>query len=102
MDKLNIPQRLVRLISSFLKERKLKVKIGNQVSEEIIMKAGTPQGSCLSPLLYIILVNDIPNVDDHASLGQFADDIALWSNEYTFKGCINRLQKAVNRKGLCR
>ena len=95
VDKLNIPQRLVRLISSFLKERKLKVKIGNQVSEEIIMKAGTPQGSCLSPLLYIILVNDIPNVDDHASLGQFADDIALWSNAYTFKGCINRLQKAV-------
>ena len=103
IDKLNIPQRLVRLISSFLRDRKLKVKVGSKVSEEITMKAGTPQGSCLSPLLYIILVNDIPDVNAHASLGQFADDIALWSNAYTFQGCINRLQKAVNNlEGWCR
>ena len=67
------------------------------------MKAGTPQGSCLSPLLYIILVNDIPDVSQSGSIGQFADDIALWTNTFTFPAAISRLQKAVNQlEGWCR
>ena len=103
LHKLNLPQRLVRLLSSFLTDRKLKVKVGNEYSKEVKMKAGTPQGSCLSPLLYIILVNDIPEVGPSASKGQFADDIALWANAYTFNAAISRLQKAVNSlEGWCR
>lgn len=67
------------------------------------MEAGTPQGSCLSPLLYIILVNDIPSVSEYAQIGQFADDIALWSTAETCGGCLRRLQKAVNLvEGWCR
>ena len=61
------------------------------------MNAGTPQGSCLSPLLYIILVNDIPQPTNHASIGQFADDIALWAEAYTHRACIYRLQQAINQ-----
>ena len=103
LHKLNLPQRLVRLISSFLTDRKLKVKVGKEYSNEVKMKAGTPQGSCLSPLLYIILVNDIPEIGPSASKGQFADDIALWANAYTFGAAVSRLQKAVNTlEGWCR
>lgn len=102
LHQLGLPQRFVRLLSSFLMERKLRVKVGNVYSEEVEMKAGTPQGSCLSPLLYIILVNDIPNCEP-ASLGQFADDIGLWTTAFTFNAAISRLQKAVNEvEGWCR
>ena len=67
------------------------------------MGAGTPQGSCLSPLLYILLVNDVPDLSENAALGQFADDMALWSNAYTIHGSMNRLQSAVNsQEGWCR
>ena len=96
LHKLNLPQRLVRLLSSFLSNRKLRVKVGNEYSNEIEMKAGTPQGSCLSPLLYVILINDIPEVGQSACKGQFTDDIALWSNAYTFRTAISRLQLTVN------
>ena len=96
IHKLGITNRLVRLISSFLNNRKLTVKVGEKYSDTISMEAGTPQGSCLSPLLYIILVNDIPNLSDTAMIGQFADDIALWVNAQTFSGCRQRLQAAVN------
>ena len=103
LHKLNLPQRLVRLLSSFLSNRKLRVKVGDEYSNEIEMKAGTPQESCLSPLLYIILVNDLPEVGPSASKGQFADDIALWSNAYTFRAAIRHLQLAVNcLEGCCR
>ena len=103
VDKLGVPNRLVRLISSFLTERELTVMVGKQTSEKVIMEAGTPQGSCLSPLLYVILVNDIPSDGDSVKIGQFADDIALWVNAHTMAGCLSRLQKAVNTvEGWCR
>ena len=103
LHKLNLPQRLVRLLSSFLTNRKLRVKVGDEYSNEVTMNAGTPQGSCLSPLLYVILVNDLPEVAPIASKGQFADDIALWTNAFTFRAAISRLQNAVNSlEGWCR
>ena len=103
MNEFGLPHRLVRLVSSFLYERKLKVIVGNYSSEEVTMRAGTPQGSCLSPLLYIILVNDITDVSQNASLGQFADDIALWANAYTHECSVKRLQMAINQlEGWCR
>ena len=103
VEKLGLPTRLVRLISSFLSDRKLTVSVGEQTSNSINMEAGTPQGSVLSPLLYIILVNDIPSVAKSAMIGQFADDIALWSNAYTLPACLHRLQAAVNVvEGWCR
>ena len=103
LHKLGLPHRFVRLVSSFLTDRKVKVRVGQEESEEILMKAGTPQGSCLSPLLYIILVNDIPDINQSSSLGQFADDICLWASAFTFNGAISRLQLAVNTlEGWCR
>ena len=103
LHKLGLPIRIVRLVSSFLTGRKLKVKMGTEISEEVEMLAGTPQGSCLSPLLYIILVNDIPSVSQSAAIGQFADDIGLWASTFTFNAAISRLQQAVNTlEGWCR
>ena len=48
-------------------------------------------------------MNDIPDVSRSGSIGQFADDIALWTNTFTFPAAISRLQKAVNQlEGWCR
>ena len=101
---LNLPQRITRLISSFLESRTLKVKVGKEISRTIKMEAGTPQGSSLSPLLYLILVNDIPKeVTNTASLSQFADDTAIWSKANTFHGAVSQLQKSLNfLEGWCR
>ena len=103
-QQLKLPQRLVRLLSSFLTNRSLSVKVGDEISRAVEMAAGTPQGSCLSPLLYVILVNDVPEqVTESGSLSQFADDIAVWSRAYTFHEATRRLQNSVNMlEGWCR
>ena len=78
--KLDLPDRFVRLISSFLSERTLKVFYDGHYSHVVSLGAGTPQGSPLSPIIYIIYVNDYPEeIQDICSLSQFADDTALWS-----------------------
>ena len=77
-NNLGLPDRLVRVLSSFLTDRTLQVTEMGLFSTIINLKAGTPQGNCLSPLIYLISVNDLPTGDQRGtSQFQFADDKAV-------------------------
>ena len=68
---------------SYLSDRTLRVKcrtVGsttNQTSDEYSVKYGTPQGSCLGPLIFLIFVNDLHLHLHDAECVQFADDTTL-------------------------
>jgi hypothetical protein len=43
------------------------------------MKQGVPQGSVISPLLFVIYINDIlADLPPEAQISLFADDLAIW------------------------
>ena len=93
----NLPDRLVRVLSSFLTDRTLQVSEMGLLSRVINLRAGTPQGSCLSPLIYIISVNDLPTGDQSGtSQYQFADDIAVCASGSNGVVATKKLQGAVN------
>ena len=72
---LDLPTKLCRWLSDFLVGRVIQVKI--KVSYP---KAGVPQSSNLSPLLFLIYVNDMPNPSHHqTNKSQFADDAGHWA-----------------------
>ena len=100
----NLPDRLVRVLSSFLTDRTLQVSEMGLFSRVINLRAGTPQGSSLSSLIYIISVNDLPTGDQRGSSQyQFADDIAVCASRSNGVVATQKLQGAVDDiEGWCR
>jgi retron-type reverse transcriptase len=91
---LRLPRYQLNYLIAFLTNRTAAIELGNQLSRLFELKSGTPQGSPLSPLLYIIYtadsMNDIPQHTEH---GLFADDTALWTSAEKLPTLTRRLQQ---------
>ena len=59
LESLGVDEYMVRWVSSFLRERKVRVKIGGRMSEWVEMKGGTIQGSPLSPILFMFILGGV-------------------------------------------
>lgn len=70
----------LNLIKSYLTNRTQYVKIENEISTNLPVISGVPQGSVLGPLLFIIFLNDIINASSDSKLVIYADDCTLYSN----------------------
>ena len=57
LTKFGLPDVIIRWMCSFLQHRRQRVKIGDVVSDWLVMDAGMPQGSFLGPLTFIMSVS---------------------------------------------
>ena len=67
----------LKLMQSYLTNRKQYVEINNTQSTKNEITVGVPQGSILGPLLFIIYINDIIHSSTAFRFIIFADDTTL-------------------------
>jgi len=93
-----IPTPIATWIQSFLSGRTTRLQFNGTTSQEIPVPAGVPQGSPLSPLLYLYYNADVlDDAEDNLAIG-FVDDIAYGiagrSDEENIEALGNILERA--------
>ena len=79
----------LRLLHSYLSNRKQYTEINNTKSNILSITTGVPRGSNLGPLLCITYSNDLAQASDMFNFIMYADDTTLTSTISTFSDTTN-------------
>ncbi|ROT64687.1 RNA-directed DNA polymerase from mobile element jockey [Penaeus vannamei] len=72
---LQLPTHLTRLLCSFLDHRTATIRLGSHLGTPLHLRSGVPQGSVLSPTLYILYTANLPQPTPHSNYFSYADDV---------------------------
>ena len=94
-------------IQSYLTSRKAYVEVNGKMSEVVTLDFGTPQGSIISPLLFLILISDM-GAEFEGLLVGYADDSTNIVSAKTLeelhekiKQSIEKMTDYANKTGMC-
>jgi hypothetical protein len=92
-----VDSRVVLWVREFLLGSTQRVRVGGQLSAEVRVTSGIPQGSVLGPLLFLAYVNVIwRNMESTIRL--FADDCVIY-RKIINNADMEKLQKVLDRSG---
>jgi ribonuclease HI len=83
--KLQLPLALIRWISFFLSERSMQLKFNGQTQPLQRVKIGIPQGSPISPILFLLYIRDICKTRPDTFTFSYIDDICIGASAKSTK-----------------
>ena len=98
LKKIGVTGQMYNYIQCFLKDRTYQVRIEGELSDTFTQDNGTPQGSVISPTLFNILINSLPDLqtnNPNVEVGKYADDIAIWLKPQV---CRNRRKNRIRNQ----
>ena len=72
---MGLPLIIEKMTANFLDDRTAKIRLNNQLSGLINIRSGVPQGSILSPTLFILYTSDLTPAGPGCTDVLFADDV---------------------------
>ena len=97
LRKCNIAGNMFCWIKSYLHNRRVRVVIDNTKSKKILLRHGVPQGGIISPMFFLVFINDlIKKFPSPVKCAMYADDLVLWSTEEYVTTAKVRLQESTN------
>ena len=96
--KQGVPLKLIKWIDCFINRRVAKVVVNNESSGWKKYKDGLPQGSVLSPLLFVLFLADLPNDlnSERVSCNLYADDTSVIAQGNTLNEALRNAQQAAD------
>ena len=96
LKKLGLPFNLISWVSSFLSNRTLRLAFDGQIEGFSNIDTGIPQGSPISPILFLIYIRDLfPSLASSVKPLSYIDDIALVVSTTSLKKNITILEREV-------
>ena len=74
-----VDEKSVGWFTSYLSNRSQRTSVGNFTSTPSYVSVGVPQGSVLGPLLFLIYINDLPDILQNTKSSLFADDTVVYT-----------------------
>ena len=91
LHKMGLRGNLAHFILNFLASRTFQVRCGTTLSPTTSQEQGLPQGSVLSPTLFLIMINDMCNAaKSYVKYSLFADDVAIWTTQQDHQKAVRR------------
>ena len=100
LEHYGIRNNMLDWFNSYLTDRKQYVSFNGESSEMRSVTCGVPQGSVLGPLLFLVYINDLPNISDKLSFFLFADDTNLYYESNDLKELENTMNKELKKLSL--
>ena len=96
LKKMGVTGEMYNYIKQFLSGRTIQVRVGKELSDIVENKNGTPQRSVISPLLFLIMINDLPECIKGSEVSLFADDSCLFKSGRRLDAITKSLQTDLN------
>ena len=98
MSRMGVHGKMLSWIQAFLSNRTIQTTFDGTTSPKSTIEEGLPQGSSLSCTLFLIFINDLPDLIN-VQKALFADDLVIWTTEKyptLAKAKLNRTLKIIN------
>ena len=98
LDK-GIHGQIINWVRIFLSDRRARVQFESATSKYRKMQQGLPQGSVLSPLLFLFFIDDLPDmlIKENCLISAFADDVAAVIQCDSIEECEEQTQQCVDK-----
>ena len=96
LQRVGCDMRTILWLQDYLRQRPVRVRVGDTYSSEKFLQCGLPQGAVLSPILFNVMLHDLP-VSEGVHILSYADDISVVCSATTLDAARALMQGALDR-----